>query len=108
MGKVSISDSLLSKLENMVYILFEKQYFGSIESSEEYVSKIVDFIYAIPNQLKRKTKKPKHGVYYARFDVKNKRTSYYITFDVKGDRYLVENIFTSHERGYATYIRGVK
>ena len=108
MEEIAFSERILDKLESLVFTLFDKQYFGNIESSETYVGKIYDFIYTIPTQTIRKTRNPKHGAYYARFDVKNKRTAYYITFDVKGDKYIIENIFTSHERGYATYIRVVK
>ena len=105
---IIFSPKVIDKLESPVYILFDKCYFGYVASSEVYVNRIYDFIDTIPLPL-RKTKHPKYGKCYARYFVKNKRTQYYITFDTKGDgRYFIQNIFTSHESGYDTYIKGVK
>lgn len=69
MGQVVLSAVVKSKLDSLVYLLYNKEYFGFKESAQEYVLKLKDFIYAIPNQPKRKTKKPKHGTYYVRFEV---------------------------------------
>jgi hypothetical protein len=108
MEKVIISQYLLNNLDNLVYLLFDKSYFSYLESSETYVDAIIDYIHSIPNLPPRKTKNPKHGVYFVVYRVKNKRTQYFITYNVKDSRYVIKNIFTSYEKGYATYIRGIK
>ena len=108
MEKVILSKVVIEKLDKMIYILFDKQYFSHLETSESYVGNILGFIFIIPSQPLRKTKIAKHGRYYARYLVKNKRTQYYITFNMKDGRYFIKNIFTSHESGYDTYIRGLK
>jgi hypothetical protein len=108
MEKIILSELVLQKLNNLVDILLDKEYFGFRQSSIDYVIKLKEYIYTIPNLPYRKTKKPKHGAYYVVYRVKNKRTQYYITFDKKANQYIIENIFTSHEKDYATYIRGIK
>jgi hypothetical protein len=108
MEEVILSVHVNQKLKDLVNILIQKEYFGFQEDAQIYVDKIYDYIYTIPSLPHRKTKKPKHGAYYVVYRVKNKRTQYYITFDKKANQYIIENIFTSHEKGYATYIRGIK
>lgn len=108
MEKIILSLTLKNKLNALPEKLFYKEYFGFIQSAKEYVNKLINFIYTIPHQPRHVAHNPKHGKYYVRYDVKNKRTSYYITFNIYGNRYLIKNIFTSHESGYATYIKGMK
>ena len=44
MGKqVNISEYLDAKLKEMIFIIFEKRYFHSLEASEIYVQRIYDF-----------------------------------------------------------------
>lgn len=107
MEKIILSKTLKFKLDNLPRVLFEAYYFGFMESAEEYVNKIFDFLNSIPSQPKHKTCNKKHGEYYARFTVKNKRTIYYLTYDYEGDLYILKNIFTSHELGYYIYIKGL-
>ena len=104
MEEILIWDEVIDKLDNLTRVLYEKEYFGFDDSCEEYVNKIYDFIYTIPKLRHRKTKNKRYGLYFVKYEVKNKRTEYYVTFDKKGERYIVKNIFTSYEEGYPTYV----
>lgn len=105
MGKIIISPYVKLRLDELTEILYKDDYFGFFESSQIYVGKMIDFIYSIPNLRRRKTRNPKHGRYYAHYKV-NKKTQYYFTYNVLEDVYFIENIFSNHESGYATYVIG--
>ncbi len=49
---------VIDDLMELVMILFEKEYFGFLESAEEYVRIIVKFTYSIPKQRRKKTLNP--------------------------------------------------
>ena len=61
MEVVKITSFLQSKLEDLATILFEKEYFGFLQSSEEYVNKIFHFINTIPIQVKHYCINVKYG-----------------------------------------------
>ena len=105
MEEIIIWEDVLDKLDKLTKVLYENEYFGFNDSCEAYVEKVYDFIQTTPKRVHHKTCNPRHGKYYAVYEVKNKRTRYYITFDKKGDRYLVKNIISSHEAHYPIYIR---
>ena len=103
--KVIILPQVLDYLDKLVYILYEKNYFYFLDSSERYVDEL---LYNIEKQLPVKTKKsaPKHftdlygkGLYYATFP-KNKRTQWYAFFriyQVDGEIYYqVRHIENNH------------
>ena len=95
MEEIIYSSVVGEKLQRLAMLLLEKEYFGFLDAAENYVQGLADFIYTIPYLPLRKTKNEKHGKYYARYVVKNKRTQYYITFNTKGDgRYFIKNIFS--------------
>jgi hypothetical protein len=108
MEKIILSPILKNKLDYLPQILFDKSYFGFMESAEEYVNRIYNFIDTIPFQLKHKTSNNQYGEYYARLEVKNKRTIYYLTYNYEGELNYIKNMFTSHELGYYIYIKGIK
>ena len=107
MEEIVLSPILKNKIDNLPQILFDKSYFGFIKSAEEYVNRIYNFINTIPLQPKYKTCNSKYGEYFARLEVKNKRTIYYLTYNYEGNLYFIKNIFTSHELGYYIYIKGI-
>lgn len=107
MEEIIVSKILKNKLDNLPQILFDQSYFGFMHSAEKYVNRIYDFINTIPSQSKYKTSDSKYGEYYARLEVKNKRTIYYLTYSFEGNFYFIKNIFTSHELGYYKYIKGI-
>ena len=102
--KVTILPDVLEYLEEIVFILFEKQYFSDLKSSMRYVDDLID---DIKDTLPRKMHKsaPSYfnrygeGMYYAAFK-KSKRTSWYAFFriyEVNGERiYQVRYIANNH------------
>jgi len=101
--QVIISPVVISKLKKLELVLFKKEYFGFLDSAEEYVHKIFDTIYSIPTVKHHKTKTKKAGAFFVRHKP-NSQTIYYITFDIKDNRYLVKDIFTNHEKRYKTWV----
>jgi hypothetical protein len=106
MAEVVVAPLVHAKLDILEQLLYEREYFGFLESAEEYVNSIADFILTIPKLMHHKTINPFYGAYYVKYQVKNKRTLYYITFDKKEKRYLIKNIITSHKADYPKYIKG--
>lgn len=104
MEEIIVWEEVIAKLDKLTRTLYEKEYFGFEASCEDYVNKIYDFIYKIPKLRHRKTKQKRHGSYFVKYEVKNKRTVYFITFDKNGNKYIIKNIFTSYEEEYPTYI----
>jgi len=108
MAEIIILPLVELKLERLTFILYKREYFGSMESALDYIRKIKETMYAIPFLYQKRTKNEKFGKWYVTHKSKNKRTQYKITFDKKGDRYLVKNVFTAYESGYPKYILGKK
>ena len=91
-------------LKAVSHILYEKGYFGFLDSSEKYVEELVDDIKV---NLPIKLHKPapeyfnKYGenMEYASF-IKNKRTTWYVFFEKYADNgeiiYLVRYIANNH------------
>ncbi len=50
MGEINFANELETKLYNLVFTLYDKEYFGFMESTFDYVDKIITFIYTIPPQ----------------------------------------------------------
>ena len=85
-------------LNDLGYLLFQKEYFGFIENSFEYVDEIIDFIeYNLPIFPFRKT--PENlielGSKYI-FYKANQTTTWYVFFENVENRYLVTLITNSH------------
>ena len=107
MEKVIISPLVMDKLETLIDILFEEEYFGFMESCIEYVIDVYDFILTIPSLKKKRTKNSRYGDWYCSYK-KNRNTTYYITFNFNDDIYLIKNIINNHGRDYPAFIRGIK
>jgi len=95
---VIIQEDVIDFLENLIRVLFEKEYFGFEGSAQIYVSRMYDFIEfelinfppkQTPNNLIR------YGSNYV-FYKANNRTTWYIFFEKKGNRYLVTYITNNH------------
>ena len=99
-GKIKIiyTPEVISYLDDLVKILHKKEYFGFIESAEEYVSEIYD---SVSGNIKLENhkiapKKLKHlGSKYI-FHKANSRTFWYIFFESKDEKYLITGIINSH------------
>lgn len=99
-NQIIISNYLISNLNDLETVLYKKGYFGFEESSKEYIDKIYDVIYDIPNKRHRKSKDKKLGDFYITYRP-NKNTMYCIVFSNKGNTYYIEDIIKNHERAYA-------
>jgi hypothetical protein len=104
MEKVKILNSVRLEIDGYITLFYDEEYFGFLESSEEYVIKIYDFIYTIPTVRKKKTKNNRYGEYYCSYKA-NTNTTWYIVFDKYDDDYLVRFITNNHSREYAVYIK---
>jgi hypothetical protein len=89
---------VLNYLDDLVYILFKQEYFGFMQSSYDYVDKIIDFIendIATFPTKKTPVALKNFGSKYI-FYKSNQRTTWYIFFENKNNNYLITNIINSH------------
>jgi hypothetical protein len=82
---VIFTPKVLDYFEDLVVILYQKEYFSFLESSKKYVDELVDDI-KINLPVKSKKEAPQYftdkygkGLYYAVFP-KSKRTKWYVFF----------------------------
>lgn len=100
MGKVEvyISQGVVKYLDDLVYSLYKDEYFGFIESAEDYVVKIYDFIFEnIIVQSHKFTPVElynlgKNYIFYKA----NSRTTWYVFFETNGTSYLITGILNNH------------
>lgn len=96
--KVIFTPKVIADLDNLVQILYKREYFGFIESAEEYVSRIYDAA-TERCQLDIHKMAPKNisylGTYYI-FYKSNKRTTWYIFFEKKATAILITGISNNH------------
>ena len=85
-------------LNKLVFLLFQKEYFGFLENSFEYVDNIIDFIeYNLPIFPYKKTPEnllslgSKYILYKA-----NQNTTWYIFFENSENRYLITFITNNY------------
>ncbi len=99
-GKVEIiiTPQVIVFLDDLVRILYKKEYFGFIESAEEYVSKIYDSINenirlspykTTPHKLKYLGSK---YIFYKA----NSRTTWFFFFENSNNNYLITGILNNH------------
>ena len=95
---VQIQNNVLEYFDDLIYALFEDEYFGFVESSETYVNKIIDFIYENHQTFPSKEtsyKLQSLGRNYMFYKI-NARTTWFIFFEKKGAIFLVTNIINNH------------
>ncbi len=102
--KVIILPVVYDYLFDLINVLYDKEYFGFVESTKNYVHEIIDFMYTLPNQKSKQTKNNRFGKHYCKYK-HNSKTSWYIVFDVEDDVYLIKFITNNHTSYYATYIK---
>lgn len=98
MEKIIVSESVSLFLHDLVELLYKKEYFSYMESAEEYVDKLIDFIYHELATIQHKsTPKPllKHGTHYIKYSA-GKRTAWYVFFNRKNDKYIIKYITNNH------------
>ena len=85
-------------LNDLIDILFYKDYFSYIENAEKYVfylkEEIENYI-DVKNQFESPKKFQKYGKKYIIISLNN-RTSWFVFFDNKENRYLVQYITNNH------------
>lgn len=85
-------------LNDLTFLLFEKEYFGFLESSFEYVDDLVDFIENnLPIFPAKNT--PSNLIYLGSkyiFFKANNHTTWFIFFEVHKNRYLVTYITNNY------------
>jgi len=101
--KVLVIPKVYDYLDNLVTILYEKEYFGFEDFAINYVDELLDeILMTLPARLHKPA--PKYfekygkGMYYAIFE-KNKRTSWYVFFTKYYERetiFLVRYIANNH------------
>jgi pyoverdine/dityrosine biosynthesis protein Dit1 len=99
-GKIKLiyTPHVIDYLDDLVRVLYKKEYFGFIETAEDYVSNIYD---AIPERIKlsKHQKTPKSLKYKGSnyiFYKANARTTWYIFFEKQDDNFLITGILNNH------------
>ncbi|MEP6805276.1 MAG: hypothetical protein ABI892_12190 [Flavobacterium sp.] len=96
--EVVFTPSVIQYLDDLVMILYKKEYFGFIKSAEEYVSNIYT---EVPERIKRSkhNKTPKSlqylGLNYV-FYKHNDRTTWYAFFEKRDQNYLITGIINNY------------
>ncbi len=96
--KVQYLSDVKERLRELVFVLYEKEYFSFLESSFDYVDRLVDFIeqdIATFPSKRTPDKLIKFGSNYVYYKA-NKHTTWYIFFEKKDNRYLVTYITNNH------------
>ena len=73
MAKIIYTAFAEIKLKQLIYTLYDEEYFGFVADAESYVHKIYDFINTIPLQRQKHSFNPAHGAWYCRYQ-HNKKT----------------------------------
>lgn len=96
--KIVISQRVILYLDKLVQNLYQNDYFSFLESAQQYVGNIYDFInknlqtsrhYDSPENLKHL------GSFYI-FYKANKRTTWYVFFEKRHNHYLVTTILNNY------------
>ncbi len=107
MEKIIIfSDEFHTSIEELIQILFDKDYFGFKIDCQNYADKIYEFVenkINLPISKNSRAKFQKYGKKYLKFAA-NKRTTCYIFFDQKDHRFLVNHILNNHSQEFPELI----
>ena len=107
MEKIIVLPEVIYQLNKLVNILYDKEYFGFVDSAFDYADSIYNFIFEIPNNPHKQASNNKLGVFYSSYKA-NRNTTWYISFDKEDDRYIVQNITNNHCADYAYVISIIK
>jgi hypothetical protein len=104
---IEFLESVADYLNELIDILYEKEYFSNIENAKQYVSDMKNYVEQNIQFLPKKlapfpfTKYGKN-MQYITYNA-NKRTTWYFFFQQKGNRYLIRYVTNNHVDGQ--YIR---
>lgn len=93
-------------INDLVDILFDKEYFGFEDYAVEYTEKIYDFIEDnIAKPISRSTPQhfQKYGKKFIRYKANN-HTFWYIFFDQRGNQFLINYILNNHSQDFPDLI----
>lgn len=96
------SDEFHQSIEQLIDILYSKEYFGFEIACQLYAEKIYDFVdYNIHKPISRDSPMSfqKFGIKYIVYKANN-RTSWYIFFDQKGNQFLINYILNNHSHEF--------
>lgn len=99
MEKIIIDKSVLDYFDNLIYRLFEDEYFSYLEISLEYVQRILDFILDdLPTKPPKKSPYNliQYGTFYT-FYKANETTTWYIFFEKKNNIYVIRKLLNNHQ-----------
>jgi chlorite dismutase len=105
--KVIVQQRVIDKLNALVEILFEQDYFFIKGNAKDYVKSVYLFMYEIPKRPHRIARNKKNGKYFCTYKP-NRNTSWYITFDMEDNVYLITNLTNNHSSDYTDFILGIK
>jgi hypothetical protein len=96
--KIIFKNEILDYFDELVYSLFEEEYFSYSENAQLYVDKIVDFIILEINSFPHKPTPQKLqylGSNYI-FYKANARTTWYVFFEKRDAVFLITGIINNH------------
>jgi hypothetical protein len=96
--KIIFKKKVLDYFDELVYTLFEDEYFSYSENAQLYVDKIVDFIILKTNNFPHKSTPQKLqylGSNYI-FYKANARTTWFIFFENQDTTFLITGIINNH------------
>ena len=101
MGKQIIiyySEEFIERTDELLLILYTKNYFAFKEDAQKYVDKIYDFIRNNISTYPAKKTPAALSAYGSKYIIckANARTTWYIFFDVNEEKYFVKFITNNH------------
>lgn len=96
------SEEFHASIEDVIQILFDKDYFGVKTDCHRDADKIYKFVednINFPISKNSPLKFQKHGKKYLKYAA-NKRTTWYIFFDQKGNQFIVNHILNNHSQDF--------
>jgi hypothetical protein len=107
MAEIIITPNADAVLQDLIEILYNKEYFGFKDSCKDYVGELYDFCASLPKQQPRKTKDSKYGAWYCRYS-HSRKTHWFIFFDKSDDRYIIRHIINNYSQEYPEFIELLK
>lgn len=107
--KIYYKSDVKTYLNELIYILFDKEYFSYVDSSKKYILRLITEIkktihlkqkYNTPIELKQ------YGSNYKKFSI-SKGTTWIIFYDLIKDTYYI-NYITNNHSANSKYISGLK
>ena len=99
---VVFAEEFHQDIENLITVLFEKEYFGFKSDCQSYAEKIYDFVednIDLPVSKITPLSFHKFGKRYLKYKA-NHRTTWYIFFTEKNGRFLVTHILNNHSKDF--------